>query len=1649
MALFPVVANAQSVISCEQDSPESCNPGNDGAAIVRMPTNLTSYTTVEWTTPTGGHLTGRYVTGLKAGAYSVVVKATACNKPIYQDVVIIEREEACRINASISVSTNSVNCGQTPTATLTASASGGTPPYRYSWGSNVKTVSGSGTYGVTVTDSNGFVGSAKVRIDLKAEDCPHDPNELDGPDGYGDDRYVSTADRMQYTILFENDPDFATSPAARVEVTYPIPPQQNIASVRLGDFGFGSFVFTVPSNTTSYTKRLDVCDSLGVWVDVTAGIDMANNQIFWYFQSVDPATGFEPANAQLGFLLVNDSLHHGEGYVTFSILPKNNLSSGDTVSVEASIIFDENTAIATNVWKNTFDAVPPTSHLTAQTLATDSLVCNFIFTATDDPQGSGVDNVELMVSLNDAVYTTVGYYAPTDTAHYTLVDGNVYRFISRATDNVGNQEAIKTVPDTVINNNTAPVDILLSNASFMENAAVGTLIGNLSSIDNDITLPFVYELVSGSGDANNSLFYIQGNKLYTNASYSCTGLFDYSVRIRTTDITGLSFEKAFTLNCVQENYPYSRIYSQNVCQGTPYIFGNRQLTVSGTYTDSLLTVRGCDSVITVNLTVNPIYNASQTENVCSDQSFTWTGHALTLDSLNVGTTFFYDTMYTQMGCDSTFSLTLNVHPTHYSETIADICENAGYTWTGHGTTPITRPAGTYTVWDSLQTPFGCDSVFMLALTVRPTSSSTVTATACDSYTWHGTTYTSSTNTPSFVATNSVGCDSVVTLHLTINQSSSVVENQTACDSYTWHGNTYTASTNTPTYSTTNAVGCDSTVTLHLTMNHSTTGVATATACDTYIWHGNTYTTTTNTPTFLTTNAAGCDSTVTLHLTINNSTTSTVTATACDTYTWHGTAYTASTNTPTYTTTNAVGCDSTVTLHLTINNSSTTIDNQTACDTYTWHGTTYTSSTNTPTYSTTNAAGCDSIVTLNLTVNYSNSGIETVAACNSYIWHGTTYTASTNTPTFTSLNAAGCDSVTTLHLTISESLFTIENVTACDSYTWHGNTYMASTNTPTYTTTTVGGCDSTVTLHLTINNSSASTVTATACDTYTWHGTAYTASTNTPTYLTTNALGCDSTVTLHLTINNSTAATETVSACDTYTWHGNTYTTSTNTPTYSTTNAVGCDSTVTLHLTVNNSTTGIETVTACDTYTWHGTAYTTSTNTPTYLTTNAAGCDSTVTLHLTVNLSTGSTESVTACDTYTWHGTAYTASTNSPTHISTNAAGCDSTVTLHLTINNSTYSTETATACDSYTWHGTAYTASTNTPTYTTTNAAGCDSTVTLHLTINNSTTGIETVTACDTYTWHGTAYTASTNTPTHTSTNAAGCDSTVTLHLTINNSTTGTETVTACDSYTWNGTLYTASTNTPTYTTTNTVGCDSVVTLNLTINYSDSTSIFETACDQYTWHRITYTASTDTPTYSMLNIFGCDSTVHLHLTIYYSDSAIANETACDSYTWIDGSTYTASTTEPTVTVSNIHGCDSTITLHLTINYSSYDTVVDTGVNQYEWNGEVYTESGEYIFEGQTEAGCDSVIVLQLTINEVGISTVDSVGNITLYPNPTTGKVTIVASDVAKVEVFDQNGRIVATFHDSNTIDIRHLPTGAYTLRITLHNGTAIKRVIKQ
>jgi len=978
-----------------------------------------------------------------------------------------------------------------------------------------------------------------------------------------------------------------------------------------------------------------------------------------------------------------------------------------------------------------------------------------------------------------------------------------------------------------------------------------------------------------------------------------------------------------------------------------YIWYGQTFNESGVYTYPYHNANGCPSVDTLKLTIKHSSHNVETETSC--EMMEWYGQLYTQSGAY---TYEYNN---SDGCPSVDTLHVTIYRGTYSSETVSACE--GYDW--HGSTYTY--SGTFTYMYNNEDD--CESVDTLYLTINYPTFGDTTAVACESFTWYGTTYTKSGDYLSHASywTNAAGCDSTVTLHLTINHGTHNVESKTACESYIWHGTTYTQ-TDTYTYAYNNADGCASVDTLHLTINNPAHQSSTVIAYDTYTWtegDGQTYTTSGD---HLYTHADvnGCTQVDTLHLTVYYSSTSEFTAVACEFYEWDGQQYTATGDYPRHYT-DIHGADSAVTLHLTINQPTTGDTTAVACESFTWYGTTYTQSGDYPSPVSywTNAAGCDSTVTLHLTINHGTHNVQTKAACGSYNWHGVTYTAS-GTYTYDYNNTSGCASVDTLHLTINQSTTGDTTAVACESFTWYGETYTASGN---YTTlkTNAAGCDSIVTLHLTINQPTSGDTTAVACESFTWYGTTYTKNGNYSRSLT-NAAGCDSTVTLHLTINQPTTGDTTAVACESFTWYGTTYTKNGN-YSRSLTNVNGCDSTVTLHLTINHGTHNVETRTACGSYNWHGTSYTTS-GTYTYGYTNTSGCASVDTLHLMINQPTTGDTTAVACVNFTWYGTTYTASGNYTTH-KTNAAGCDSTVTLHLTINQPTIGDTTAVACESFTWYGTTYTASGN---YTThkTNAAGCDSIVTLHLTINQPTTGDTTAVACESFTWYGTTYTASGNYTTH-KTNAAGCDSTVTLHLTINHGTHNVETAIACESYTWHGTTYTQS-GTYEYEYTNTSSCPSVDTLKLTINNPVHLSYTVTAYDNYTWttgNGQTYTTS-GTYTYSHADVNNCTQVDTLHLTVYYSSATEITEEACESYEW-DGVTYTESGYYPRH-YTDIHGADSLVTLLLTINHGTHnvETVVECG--SYTWHGTTYTQSGTYEYEYTNANSCPSVDTLKLTIN---------------------------------------------------------------------------------
>ena len=73
------------------------------------------------------------------------------------------------------------------------------------------------------------------------------------------------------------------------------------------------------------------------------------------------------------------------------------------------------------------------------------------------------------------------------------------------------------------------------------------------------------------------------------------------------------------------------------------------------------------------------------------------------------------------------------------------------------------------------------------------------------------------------------------------------------------------------------------------------------------------------------------------------------------------------------------------------------------------------------------------------------------------------------------------------------------------------------------------------------------------------------------------------------------------------------------------------------------------------------------------------------------------------------------------------------------------------------------------------------------------------------------------------------------------------------------------------------------------------------------------------------------------------------------------------------TLINIYGCDSLITINLTINNSSTSSSTVTACDSFDWNGQTYTSSGTYTWTATNSVGCDSVATLNLTINNSSTS----------------------------------------------------------------------------
>ncbi|MES2731362.1 MAG: CHAP domain-containing protein [Bacteroidota bacterium] len=390
--------------------------------------------------------------------------------------------------------------------------------------------------------------------------CSKDPNEMIGPAGYGPNKFVAAREKLGYEILFENDPVFAVVPAQIVKITQPIDANADLSTFRLQDFGFQNLIFQVPADRSFYSKRLDLRDSLGLFVDVIAGIDITKREAFWKFSSIDPTTGVAPTNVYAGFLPVNDAIKSGEGFVKYAIQGMSAVATGDSIKAKATIYFDDNSSIETNEAFNVFDAVAPTSRMNpVAELATNR--ATLTWKGQDDTKGSGIASYDIYVSKGNAPFNLLAANLQDTVYVLSGEPGAKYRLFSMATDYTGNKEKIKNGGEVVVifpgGTNHPPTNVGLDSTFVAENKPVGTFIGKLTTADEDEADEHTYR-VSGIDSVS---FSIRADSLFAAISFDYEAKNSYSISLRSTDLKGAFVDKAFTISLIDlvENRPPLRI----------------------------------------------------------------------------------------------------------------------------------------------------------------------------------------------------------------------------------------------------------------------------------------------------------------------------------------------------------------------------------------------------------------------------------------------------------------------------------------------------------------------------------------------------------------------------------------------------------------------------------------------------------------------------------------------------------------------------------------------------------------------------------------------------------------------------------------------------------------------------------------------------------------------------------------------------------------------------------------------------------------------------------------------------------------------------------------------------------------------------------
>ncbi len=166
-------------------------------------------------------------------------------------------------------------------------------------------------------------------------------------------------------------------------------------------------------------------------------------------------------------------------------------------------------------------------------------------------------SINITTNLGGSITTSIPFFQATPTSiDLSSLPAGATSIIITPTNTTDNFKG--RIDQLALNNisapNSAPTNIAISSSSINQSAGTNAVVGTLSSTDVDAANTHTYSLVAGTGDTNNASFNISGSSLRANnASVMAPGI--YSVRIRTNDNAGGTFDKQFIITVVDNISP--------------------------------------------------------------------------------------------------------------------------------------------------------------------------------------------------------------------------------------------------------------------------------------------------------------------------------------------------------------------------------------------------------------------------------------------------------------------------------------------------------------------------------------------------------------------------------------------------------------------------------------------------------------------------------------------------------------------------------------------------------------------------------------------------------------------------------------------------------------------------------------------------------------------------------------------------------------------------------------------------------------------------------------------------------------------------------------------------------------------------------------